>query len=526
MEALLWRHYDVKNCLRSHVFRGLTLLLIAASWGCATSNATNGSGQVAEVIRESGSATEEAAKSPTAAAPAQFTVVLNEEVRGRKLKNNKFDLPVVVNPSVEKWVDYFTGKGRVHFEKYLLRSRYFIPVISKVLRANNMPQDLVYLAMIESGFNNVARSHAAAVGPWQFIKATGRRYGLTVNYWIDQRRDTKASTMAAIGYLRQLYQEFGSWEVAAASYNAGENKLRTAIRRYKTRDYWQLSNHRFLKSETRHYVPKMFAAAIIAKNPEAFGFQDPFGSHTPNPTLFDPNEIVPKELGEEPKVAADFEDTDLVDVADVDVEEDDSFAAQVEGGDQHVATSCVYMVANPNEQIVEFEVKGPADLFAVSRAANIPFSAVKMLNPELSRWCTPPYMKTYRVKLPSSSKDQFLASYNSESFDRRVVFATYKAKSGDTISRIARKFATQPEPIRELNSLGLRQDGVRTGADLTLPIPTGYKRVIASLYDEKPSKERRRRYRRRSRRTAAVDVRGAASGVGMHGRLPTRITRE
>jgi membrane-bound lytic murein transglycosylase D len=150
-----------------------------------------------------------------------------------------------------------------------------------------------------------------------------------------------------------------------------------------------------------------------------------------------------------------------------------------------------------------------------------------MLNPELSRWCTPPYMKTYRVKLPSSSKESFLANYNSDSFDRRVVFATYKVKNGDTVTRVARKFATQPEPIRELNNMGTRQDGLRGGRDITLPIPTGYKRVIASLYDEKPSKERRRRVRRRSRRTtASVDLHGPSSGVRKHGRLPTRLSRD
>jgi hypothetical protein len=97
-------------------------------------------------------------------------------VRGVKLKNTKFDFPITINSRVEYWVDYFTGRGRGFFEKYLERSEYFIPYIVPILKQNNMPQDLVYLAMIESGFNNLARSHAKAVGPWQFMSATGKRY--------------------------------------------------------------------------------------------------------------------------------------------------------------------------------------------------------------------------------------------------------------------------------------------------------------------------------------------------------------
>lgn len=444
--------------------------------------------------------------------PLRAVSIVNEEVKGKRLRNNRFDYPVVVNPAVEQWIDYFTGKGRVHFEKYLQRSRYFIPTISKVLKANNMPQDLVYLAMIESGFNNVARSQASAVGPWQFIKGTGRRYGLTINYWMDERRDTSKSTMAAISYLKELYQEFGSWEVAAASYNAGENKLRHAIARYRTRDFWELSHHRFLRSETRHYVPKIMAAAILTKNPELFGFEDPFNEKNPNPTLNDNGEPTPKELGEEVAAvqpatngAAPTLDEDIAMEEDEDDDSEDgpgtdAFASVVSDQPSPGAASSMYMVANPNEQVVEFEVKGPADLFAVAKAAGVPFSTVKLLNPELLRWCTPPSYKTYRIKLPLSSKDAFLASYNNDNFERKVTFAQYKVRRGDTVSYVARRFLTQPDPIRELNQLSTRENRLRAGADIILPIPTGYKRVIASLYDEKPMPSRRRRRRGRRHR--------------------------
>lgn len=193
-------------------------------------------------------------------------------VLGVKLENTQFDFPVTLNSRVEFWVNYFTGRGRPHFTKYLERSEFFIPFIRPILKQNGLPEDLVYLAMIESGFNNHAKSTAKAVGPWQFISATGKRYGLMVNWWVDERRDTRKSTLAAVDYLRELNQMFNSWELAAAAYNAGESKIARGIRRYGTRDFWALTRHRFLRQETRDYVPKIIAAAIVSKNRRQFGF--------------------------------------------------------------------------------------------------------------------------------------------------------------------------------------------------------------------------------------------------------------
>jgi hypothetical protein len=193
----------------------------------------------------------------------------------RPLKMIKFDLPITINTRVEYWVDYFCGRGRPYFEKYLLRSEYYAPYIQAILRSSGMPEDLVYLAMIESGFNNLARSHARAVGPWQFISATGKRYGLTVNWWIDERRDIRKSTLAAAAYLKDLYNMFQNWELAAAAYNAGENKIGRALRQGQAKDFWQIARLRLLKQETRDYVPKLMAAAIIAKNRDVFGFPAP-----------------------------------------------------------------------------------------------------------------------------------------------------------------------------------------------------------------------------------------------------------
>lgn len=188
----------------------------------------------------------------------------------------KFDIPVVVNDRVVAWIDYFQGPGRRHFERYLARSGRYIPQMQDILKKYGLPQDLVYLAMIESGFSAKAYSRAHASGHWQFIRATGKRYGLDQNNWIDKRRDWEASTDAAARYLKDLYAMFGDWHLAMAAYNAGEGKISKAIAKNNTRDFWVMieRDKRYLKAETKDYVPKFLAAAIISKSPERFGFDN------------------------------------------------------------------------------------------------------------------------------------------------------------------------------------------------------------------------------------------------------------
>ena len=181
------------------------------------------------------------------------------------------EIPVVLNERVMHYMVYFQNQGRRSFGIWLERSGRFIPLMSTILAQRGMPTDLVYLAMIESGFNVKAESHAAAVGPWQFIKPTAIRYGLRVDAWVDERRDPKKSTKAAADYLSDLYAMFQSWELAAAGYNCGEDRVQAAIDKYQINDFWQISEYT-LPTETKNYVPKLMAALIIAKNPEKYGF--------------------------------------------------------------------------------------------------------------------------------------------------------------------------------------------------------------------------------------------------------------
>ncbi len=191
------------------------------------------------------------------------------------LGSTKFDIPVVVNDKVQKWLDYFTnGSGRKHYSRYLARSTRFVPTQLRILKENGAPKDLIFLSMMESGFNTHAFSSASASGLWQFIKSTGKMYGLDSDFWVDERRDPEKASSAAARHLKDLYQEFGDWYLAYAGYNAGAGKVRRAIEATGSRDFWVLASSNYLRQETKDYVPKILAATIIGKSPEKYGFSD------------------------------------------------------------------------------------------------------------------------------------------------------------------------------------------------------------------------------------------------------------
>ncbi|HKY98374.1 MAG TPA: lytic transglycosylase domain-containing protein [Gemmatimonadaceae bacterium] len=191
-----------------------------------------------------------------------------------------WDLANIDNPRVDSWVRRFQQSApmRRTLSIWLDRMTKYETMISKKLDEREMPQDLIFLAMIESGFNPKAKSPAAAGGLWQFIGETGRRYGLTISRKVDERNQPAKATDAALSYLSDLHDRFGSWYLAAAAYNTGENRVGRIMRettgseRGTDQDYYAIA-HR-LPKETRDYVPKMIAAARIAKDPEAYGFDN------------------------------------------------------------------------------------------------------------------------------------------------------------------------------------------------------------------------------------------------------------
>jgi membrane-bound lytic murein transglycosylase D len=187
----------------------------------------------------------------------------------------KYDIPIELNDAVISYIRFFQTDAREPFSRWLGRSTRWLPTMRKLLEKEGVPLDLVYLSMIESGFNAYAYSFAKAAGLWQFMVGTSRRYGLVTDFWVDERRDPIRSTVAASKYLKDLEVRFhGNWYLAWAGYNAGEGKVERAIRRESTTDFWRMmSKGRTLRAETKHYVPKLLAAALIAKHPERFGFR-------------------------------------------------------------------------------------------------------------------------------------------------------------------------------------------------------------------------------------------------------------
>jgi membrane-bound lytic murein transglycosylase D len=206
------------------------------------------------------------------AAPTLESFHLQEDKPSAEKVSEFDEIPSEVNPLVEKWIGYFQGKGRGHMERYLARSARYEKLMKKVLRDNKLPEDLFYIALIESGFSARATSHAAAVGYWQFIRGTGKRYGLEINKFVDERRDPEVATQAAADYFKALYQMFGSWYLSMASYNVGEGRVKRECSKLDTRDFWEIAKKRRLPKETVNYIPKYLAARLIAKDPDKYGF--------------------------------------------------------------------------------------------------------------------------------------------------------------------------------------------------------------------------------------------------------------
>jgi membrane-bound lytic murein transglycosylase D len=188
------------------------------------------------------------------------------------VQEETLDFPVELNDAVLTCVDLYQGRLRDWFEAALNRGQRHLPYIREIFASEGLPRDLAYLAMVESAFKPNAYSRAKAKGVWQFVSATGKRYGLQQDWWVDERSDTEKATRAAAAYLKELYAMFGDWNLAMAAYNAGEGKIQRGIVRYKTSDYWQLRKTKALKRETRNYVPLIHAAIVVAKAPDKYGF--------------------------------------------------------------------------------------------------------------------------------------------------------------------------------------------------------------------------------------------------------------
>lgn len=214
-------------------------------------------------------------------ATARFSDALNppaelgltsDSPRSATAEYTAYDMPIVMDSSVQAHIRYFNTGIHDRFEQWLFRLSRYRPIVDKIFTEFHLPSDLVYLSLVESGFNPYAFSRAKATGPWQFMKGTAKAYGLRVDNYVDERRDPIKSTVAAARYLRDLYDLFGAWPLAMAAYNAGEGKVMRALHTAQAESFSEISQTRLIRRETKEYVPRFMAATIIARNPDRYGF--------------------------------------------------------------------------------------------------------------------------------------------------------------------------------------------------------------------------------------------------------------
>jgi membrane-bound lytic murein transglycosylase D len=204
------------------------------------------------------------AAEPTGATPETARTVEND--------STKYDIPVPLNTRVLSYVELFSGRMKGYLEDGLDRGARYLPMVQEVFRAEGLPLDLAYVPLVESAFKNSALSRAKARGMWQFMSGTGKENGLQYDWYIDERADPVKATRAAAKYLKTLYNQFGDWHLALASYNGGPGRVQRAMKRSGKDDFWAISaTSRFLPRETRNYVPLILAAIIVARNPVQYG---------------------------------------------------------------------------------------------------------------------------------------------------------------------------------------------------------------------------------------------------------------
>lgn len=401
----------------------------------------------------------------------------------------RFDIPVEVNDRVIAWIEYFQGPGRRHFEKYLRRSGRYAPMIREILKDENVPQDLVYISMIESGFSPHAYSRASAVGFWQFIRSTGKIYGLDINQWVDERRDLEKSTRAAAHFFRDLHRDYGDWYLAMVGYNAGPRRVEQAIGITRSRDFWDMAAHRSaLRAETRDYVPKFIAAAIISKMPERFGFDD---IQYESPLEFDTVSI---DTQTDMSVIAECAGTDQGTIAELNPHLHSGVTPPA--GDYEVripkGSSGAFKIAYvkvPKEErvrIVRYKVRKGDTLHRVARRFGVDPNALAEANGiRPKKGLRRGTMLTIPAKGTSAKMLAYASAENepgSPSRTKKIVH--HRVAAGETVSGIANRYGVKASQVMAWNHLN-RKAMLRKGQKLKIYKAVAAAEPIPSIEKEK-----------------------------------------
>ncbi len=398
----------------------------------------------------------------------------SEETRTRTeeaVQVEAFDLPIELNEAVLTCVDLYEGRLREWFEAALNRGQRHLPYIREVFASEGLPRDLAYLALVESAFKPTAYSRAKAKGVWQFISATGKRYGLKQDWWVDERSDTEKATRAAAAYLKELYAIFGDWNLAMAAYNAGEGKIQRGIARYKTNDYWKLRKTRAMRRETRNYVPLIHAAIVVAKAPAKYGF-------TVEPATALPFENVPVAGAIDLRVIAECLQTPVEDIQTLNpvlrrlaTPANRTFDLRVPPGNGETLLSCI--AALPAEKRVHFRmhVVGRGQTLATIARAN----GVRAKDIAEANNLSPTRRLRVGTELIIPIPAQVAASRRATREAARTTQVAltdargrvrYRIKPGDTLTGIAAEYGVSVSELRSWNKL--RGSVIAAGSTLTI----------------------------------------------------------
>lgn len=333
------------------------------------------------------------------------------------------------------WVDYFTKQNRERFQRFINNGEEYRHIIENVFEANGLPRELYFVGLIESGYYLGARSHASAVGPWQFIKGTGSRYGLKITSEIDERQDLFKASKAAAMYFKDLHNVFSSWELALSAYNAGEYGIIRRIMKHGTRDFYELSRNKHLPSETINYVPKVLAAMHVVNNAEKYGFVIPKKKHR----LFDLTELRP--------IKRNVPLSTIAKRLHVDV--------------------AILKKLNP-----ELKKDSTPKHFAGTYYLRIPQSKYSYKLPEADTTSREVAM----LAKPESKKElnrrtafiEKTVSTETETTSEEIRPRYHKVKNGDTLFSIARKYQTTPKELAEINGFNTWKVRVQRGQRIKL----------------------------------------------------------
>ena len=374
-----------------------------------------------------------------------------------------WDIPITINDAVERWLEYFQTDGRKNFAIYLSRAGRYEPMMRAMFRDAGLPEDLVYVSLIESGFSPRAYSRARAVGLWQFISSTGRIYDLQISYWVDERRDPILATKAAAAHLKDLYDEFDSWYLAAAAYNGGASRVRRGIRRTGSDDFWTLSQRRYLRRETRNYVPKLIAAALIAKQPAHYGF---FNIEQAEPMAYD---VVQVPDATSLDVIADAAGTSVASLAELNPQilrgvtpPGQRYSLRVPPKTSHVfALNYARVPASERVTWVQHVVRRGDTLSEIARDYGVSVSAVRAANSGVN----PRRLRIgQRLIIPRAGKLPRYASAPTtvrRSTTQTTVqpqrpdgpYVTYRVQSGDSLWVIAKRYDVTARDLMRWNGL-------------------------------------------------------------------------